>query len=215
MDKYPFIHKETHPHLEALFHEFLQEHQHELSNRVIESFLSSSEYYRLFVDAVCFPTPGHRERLDEAFHRFFSEIRLIHYISKLISRVSRDCYQREKKRLHHVSTSTLFYVLQSEGIAQEPQFSEKGEEVIDIVVRNAKRLLEHVSHPSLYQALTHLTKRQLDILELYFLYHLTHEEIGQVLGISQQSVSKSYNKALAALRVFYREGEGVGPERMD
>jgi len=97
----------------------------------------------------------------------------------------------------------------------EQKLPDKKDDVMDIVVRNAKSLSEHISHPALYRALTRLTKRQLTILELYFLYHLTHEEIGQVLGISQQSVSKSYSRALVSLRAFYREGETVGPERMD
>jgi RNA polymerase sigma factor (sigma-70 family) len=215
MEKYPFVYKELYPHLESVFNEFLRQHESELSNRVIESFLSNTEYYRLFVYAVCFPTPHHQKKLDEAFQQFFSEVRLVHYISKVISRVSRDRYQRERKRTYHMFGHSVIHTPKMDKEEWERYPPEKQEDVIDIVVRNAKRLSDHISDPSLYQALTQLTTRQIDILELYFLYHLTHEEIGQVLGISQQSVSKSYNKALTSLRALYKEGENVGSERMD
>jgi RNA polymerase sigma factor (sigma-70 family) len=213
MEKYPFVYKELHPHLEAVFNGFIQQYHHELSNQVIENFLSVTEYYQLFVDAVCFPTPRHRKQLDEAFRKFYAEIRLIHYISKLISRVSRDCYQKEKKQnrkrliLHNLNRDD-----QAVKEGWEQRLPGKEEEAIDIIVRNTKSLLDSVSDPFLYQALQQLTKRQLDILELYFLYNFTHAEIGQVLGISQQSVSKSYNRALHTLREIYKEGECIGTQ---
>ncbi|MED0676544.1 sigma-70 family RNA polymerase sigma factor [Aneurinibacillus thermoaerophilus] len=213
MEKYPFVYKESYPDLEAIFTAFLIQHKHELSNRVIDSFLSNTEYYKLFVDAVCIPTLHHRKKLDEAFQQFFTEIRLIHYISKLISRVSRDCYLKEKKR--HSYSLAPFCDISLDTNRPEYEVADKEEEVIDIVVRNTRHLLEHVSNPSLYKALQQLTRRQLDILELHFLHHLTHTEIGQVLGISRQSVAKSYNKAIRTLRLFYKEGECVGAERMD
>ncbi|MFT9847158.1 sigma-70 family RNA polymerase sigma factor [Aneurinibacillus sp. REN35] len=204
MEKYPFAYKETHPHLEAVFYTFLQEHHDQLSHRIVASFLSNPEYYRLFVDAVCFPAPHYHRQLDEAFRRHFSEIRLIHYLTKLITHAARDFYQKERKRRLHLSLYAVYN-----------RHSDQEKEVIELVVCSTKRLQDHISHPSLYKALSHLPKRQLTILELHFLYRLTHKEIGQVLGISQQSVSKSYSKALTSLRVFYREGEYIGSGRMD
>jgi hypothetical protein len=50
--------------------------------------------------------------------------------------------------------STLFCAPQPDKHEWEQKLPDKKDDVMDIVVRNAKSLSEHISHPALYRALT-------------------------------------------------------------
>ncbi|WP_336783471.1 sigma-70 family RNA polymerase sigma factor [Paenibacillus illinoisensis] len=71
-------------------------------------------------------------------------------------------------------------------------------------------LEEQISDPSLYAAFLRLTTREREVVNLSICKLLRDREIAQVLGVSQQSVSKTRKKALEKLRKAIIENGGIG-----
>ncbi|MFJ2046037.1 MULTISPECIES: sigma-70 family RNA polymerase sigma factor [Paenibacillus] len=71
-------------------------------------------------------------------------------------------------------------------------------------------LEEQISDPSLYAAFLSLTTREREVVNLSICRLLRDTEIAHVLGVSQQSVSKTRKKALEKLRKAIIKNGGVG-----
>ncbi|MED4205805.1 sigma-70 family RNA polymerase sigma factor [Neobacillus mesonae] len=207
MDKFPFPYERTHPHLKRKFERSILVYQAELLNPIIQSFLRNKTNYDLFVKSICFPTNENHIKLDRAFQQFYGEIRLIHYISKHLTHYSWHFYQKEKKEYeYHLYTFDQPIKEESNMYSLGSLISDGNNEVIDSILIQSKSLMDHVQDPKLYRALQRLTIKQRKALELYYLYNLTHTEIGKILQVSQQAVSKMINNALRKLRIYYMGG---------
>lgn len=87
------------------------------------------------------------------------------------------------------------------------------EESCDVVIESIisrNKLSDSIQDPKLHQAFNQLTKRQINILEFYFINGYTHSEIAKFLNISQQAVSKNFRKALQKLKHFYQREKNNG-----
>ena len=73
-------------------------------------------------------------------------------------------------------------------------------------------LEEQISDPSLYAAFLRLTTREREVVNLSICKLLRDREIAQVLGVSQQSISKTRKKALEKLRKAIIENGDSGYE---
>lgn len=67
-------------------------------------------------------------------------------------------------------------------------------------------LKEHISDQSLFQAYESLSTQQHLILSLAYVQGLNDKEISQIVGGSQQNISKHRLKALGKLRLLVTEG---------
>ena len=67
-------------------------------------------------------------------------------------------------------------------------------------------LENQISDPRLYSAFMRLTERERKILNLIVNCSLTDTEIAQFFNVSQQSISRSKNKALRKLREAIKKG---------
>lgn len=81
--------------------------------------------------------------------------------------------------------------------------------VVNQVTRKSYKLSEEISDENLYQAFSKLTDKQQEILEMIFIYRLSHKEIASYFGNSPQNISKLNKKALADMekRIKKREEE--------
>lgn len=197
--------------LERGWTDFIQRYKRELSHRIIKNFLSEKEHYQLFEEFVYFPTNENMEKLNEAFRKFYIAVRLTYYLSKLLSHTSRDYYQRQKKRRHHcllIFDQSASKNDSSDTIGELIASNEK--DTMDKAIDKQNDLLEHIEDPALYYALSHLNERQLTILKLSLLNRFTNKQIGSILGISQQAVSKSHRQAIKKLSTMYKERASYG-----
>ncbi|GHH99593.1 sigma-70 family RNA polymerase sigma factor [Neobacillus kokaensis] len=207
MDKFPFPYERTHPHLKKKFERSILAYKAELLNPIIQNFLRTKTNYDLFVKAVCFPTNQNHKKLNQAFQQFYGEIRLIHYISRLLTHYSWQYYQKKKKEAeYHLYTFDQPIKEESNNYSLGSLISDGNSEVIDSVLNQSKSLMDHIQDPKLYRAMERLTKKQRKALELCYLYNLSHTEIGKVLQVSQQAVSKTIKNALKKLRIYYKGG---------
>src|SRR5699024_11381841 len=86
---------------QTTFQAFTSQHSQALSNYVVQRFLSQESNYQLFATAICFPTEDNWRKLDQAFRQFYTEIRFINYIAKVLWRYGKDFrvkYQRDEAR---------------------------------------------------------------------------------------------------------------------
>lgn len=200
------LYKSLSPDLERKLADFTQRYKKELSHHIVKSFLSEKEHYQLFKEFVCSPTPENIQKLNQAFRKFYIAVRLTYYLSKLLSHTSRDYYQKQKKRQYYCLLIFDHPVRKndsSEPIGELIESNEKN--IVEETVDKQNDLLEHIEDPALYYALSQLSERQLTILKLSLLNHFTNRQIGNILGISQQAVSKSYRKAIKKLSMSYKE----------
>lgn len=190
--------------IDSLLREKLQllnlKFEHIQSNNIIKSFLSNENHYQLFINAVNFPSKDNNILLDSAFQRFFTEIRLIYYISQHLTFFARHYKMRIIKETKFSSPilDQPMKTTNSSLITFKELIDNSCEEIFECIVKT--QLLDYLQNPVLYKAFQQLTERQREILDFYFIYGFKHIEIAKMLGISQQAVSKSYQSALRKIR---------------
>lgn len=176
------------------YHTFVSRHRKALANPIIQQFLKDETNYHHFVQTVSFPTKQRWQQLNRSFQRFYTEIRLIDYISKTLWRYAKD-FRTQKERCRYVLILDQ-PIDKEEGLTHKDQLTNQGPKAC----REKTFILNLVEQPELYQALQTLTDRQLKLLDLYFCRDLTQKEIAHDWGVSQQSISKTFHKALDHLR---------------
>lgn len=179
---------------------FKLENPHFFSQPIVKSFLSDNTHHTLLENALEFPSKKNIELLDNAFKIHFSEIKLIKLISSTIYYYSIDFDKRIRKERSR-------YPL----IVDKP--TNDNNEILfkDLIVsdfnidsylemnNNLENLLED---EQLINALAKLTKKQKFILNAYYNLELKDVEIAKIMGVTQQSISKSRNRALEKLRLL-------------
>lgn len=180
--------------------EFMNEHYESLANPVIKAFLKEDRHFRLFASAICFPTPENKKRLDTVFKMFFSEIRFLKYISKIIHYYSID-FDRVRRKYED-----LYPLILDEPVNSDDNKTTFKDFIITEDYENEEKLTgdhshleDHIENKILFKAYKKLTTRQKEILQLAYIKDLTDTEIGKQLSISQQAVSKIHKKALSNL----------------
>lgn len=191
--------------MEKRFSSFFSQFEKELANPLLRGFFQSEDHSLLLVRLLSFPTQENMMCLNEAFRRFYIEKQITGYLSKVIHHKARD-YTRKYLKDKEACVTTLDQPLKADTTSTFLDLvSSEEDDAMDVLLNAMTNLQQHVSRPGLYTALNSLTDRQQVILNFYFLQNYTHKEIGDLLSISQQSVSKTYQKALFHLRKVLKE----------
>lgn len=195
----------AHPDAQKAFTSFKSKHGQALSNQVVQRFLNQQANYQLFTTAICFPTEENWERLDWAFRQFYTEIRFINYLSKVIWRYGRDFRSKHQRNEAHylIILDQPMQKEESSATTYKDQLADNSEN--DTL--KGESFLDQVDDFYLQEALKQLTDKQLRVLESYYAYNITQEEIACNLGVSQQSVSKTMKTTLDKLKDFYEREE--------
>lgn len=82
MDNFIHLKTKNDSFLKDKYQSFYFEYGQVLSNPIIKNFLSNKNNHQLFIKAIFFSSQESIKRLDSSFRLFFTEIRLIFYISK-------------------------------------------------------------------------------------------------------------------------------------
>lgn len=179
---------------EQRFFEFILNYDRALSNRLVQRFFSHEPNYRLFAKALCYSTEGDWEKLDHAFRKFYIEVRFVDYMNKVIWRFTRDFIDKSQRQ----RASQLLILnqpgwekdLSAESYKKWLTYRDEDTSIQD------QSLLSQVTNYRLYNFLNQLPERQYRILELYYMDALTQREIADLLGVSQQYISKTIRQNL-------------------
>lgn len=182
---------------------FIAENELIFRNRLIKSFLLKKENYFLLNQSIRHPTPETNNALDKAFQDHFAEIRLI---SQLSNELRRHAIRYDKK-VNLYRRSQLLILDQP--IHDETENNTSFKDVIkdkhaipvdEAALENNQDLQCYLENPTLFQAFSSLTSRQKQILNQAYLLKMSDTEIAAKEGVSQQSISKTRNRALRELR---------------
>lgn len=182
---------------------FIAENESIFRNRLMQSFLLKKENYFLLNQSIRHPTPETNKALDKAFQDHVAEIRLI---SQLSNELRRHAIRYDKKVNLYRRNQLLIL---DQPIHDETQNSTSFKDVIpdkyattvdEAVLENNQDLQYAIENPTLFQAFSSLTPRQKHILNQAYLFNLSDTEIAAKEGVSQQSISKTRNRALRELR---------------
>src|SRR5699024_2804541 len=185
---------------------FQSKHGQALSNQVVQRFLSQASHYELFATAICFPTEDNWQRLDQAFRQFYTEIRFINYIERVLWGYAKDFrvkYERDEARYLCMMDKPIQIKGESSAITYKDQLVDHRQDNTP----KGETLLDQVEDLQLQKALKQLTDKQLRVLDGYYVHNMTQKEIARSLGVSQQSISKIMKTALDKLKDLYEEGE--------
>jgi RNA polymerase sigma factor (sigma-70 family) len=174
-----------------------------LARRLIRSFLQNETSALLFHHAVAEPTIQNKQRVEERFQTFYEEIRCISYLSGLIH-YHAIAYDK-RIRAQTVGCPLRLHAPIGEedaGILLDLIADPEGEYMYNDVFNSLEELSEE---KPLYYALRLLTPKERRILEWGYLYNFSDTEIAEKLGVSQQTVSRTRNKALDKLRMSVKE----------
>ncbi|MCF3942931.1 sigma-70 family RNA polymerase sigma factor [Oceanobacillus alkalisoli] len=182
---------------------FIAENELIFRNRLVQSFLLKKENFFLLNQSIRHPTPKTNQALDQAFQDHFAEIRLI---SQLSNELRRHAIRYDKKVNMYRGNQLLIL---DQPIHDETKNNISFKDVItdkhaipvdEAVLANNQDLLCYIENPTLFQAFASLTSRQKQILNQAYLCNMSDTEIAAKEGVSQQSISKTRNRALKELK---------------
>lgn len=190
---------------------FIAENELIFQNYLLQSFLLKKENYSLLNQSIRYSTSDANKALDRAFQEHFAELRLI---SQLSNELRRHAIRYDQKINLYRNRQPLIL---DQPINEEETPSPSLVDIIkngdtsplDQALKNSLDLEAHIEDPALYQAILSLTPRQKHILTASYLLNMSDTEIAAKDGVSQQSISKTRNKALEILKqkLMAEEGE--------
>lgn len=174
-------------------------------NPILKSFLEIGSNLKIFSEYLENPQPESKAYLESAFKDFYSEIRIINYISKIIYYSSIDFDKKHRaiqKKFQLVLDQPIFdhekgQTTIKDTLLSEPQFETLNEQ---------QNLEDSITDFSMYQAFSVLTSREKMILTLCFIHCFTDTEIAKKIKVTQQAVSKTKKNALKKLKLKLIEG---------
>lgn len=179
----------------------------QLGNPVVRSFLKKRGHSELFANAVNHPSEENKEKLDQAFKQFYTEIRLIKYLSIILHNTAINYDKRNRLQYDR------YQLILDQPLKKEEDLSlidtikdDNSSQMFTIFSRDADASLEdYVDDPALYSALQRLTTREKEVLKLIFVFELRVTDIAKKMNISHQAVSKTKHRALQKLRDYLTE----------
>lgn len=193
------------------FNRYLKTNKEFFEEPIIKRFFANSSHVHLLKKAIESKDVEADKELNEKFTIFFLHYRLIKYVATLSKNYSVDF---DKK----VNTQKNRYLLNLDMPVNDTgatiiDLTETGDpSVLNQVIRKSRKLSEEISDEDLYQAFLNLTDKQKEILELAFIYGLSHKEIASYFGNSPQNISKLNKKALTNMHKDLKQGRKKNSE---
>ncbi|WP_409251824.1 sigma-70 family RNA polymerase sigma factor [Bacillus sp. SCS-153A] len=172
-------------------------------NQVVESFLSREENRKLLEEFLEDPSDSAEDGLNEAFKAHYFGIRFTSYVSSSLyfHSVNFD----KKARLER--DRQLLTLDKPLGDGEDASYKEMIADTEATSYYTEKNLEESISDETLMEAFQRLTERQRFILNLAYAEERSDTEIAEILGVTQQAVSKTHRKALKKLKNALEKGE--------
>jgi RNA polymerase sigma factor (sigma-70 family) len=169
------------------------------NNKIMKNFLSIEENQKLFESYKREPTEEKKKLLNKKYKKFAKTIRAISYLNKTIHFESKKMDQRI--RIHNQRFQLIL---------DKPTTKEDNTNLVDLVVDESiekqfdeitsEQLEDYINNPNVANSIKKLTEKQKNILYLLYVKNLKANEIAKITKVSQQSVSKTKNKAIEKIR---------------
>ncbi|AIC95857.1 sigma-70 family RNA polymerase sigma factor [Shouchella lehensis] len=166
---------------------------------MIELFLKEREHQQLFLTAQQYPTPMNQLALDDAFRRFFTRIKTVQYISKLIKGYSVDFDKRVRNQPLTVSIDEK---QTEDGYSTFIGMIRAGDVLGDLeqALDEEGSTTELFADKHISQAFSQLNSMQQTILIYSYFYGYQNKEIALFLDASEQRISYNKKRALERLK---------------
>lgn len=176
--------------------DYIHENKELFNNKLIKEFLKNKDNEALLINAICNSSKSNTDRLNEAFKDFYFSIRFTSYISSALY-FNAINFDKKNRKLQSRNLLTLDKPIKNTEVNtfKEMIHDEKAEIKVDSIVKS-ENIIDYIENTDLYEAVKGLTKKQIEILSLAYIYDMSDTEIGIILNKSQQTVSKTHRKAL-------------------
>ncbi|WP_226654450.1 sigma-70 family RNA polymerase sigma factor [Guptibacillus hwajinpoensis] len=166
-------------------------------NLLFQSFIQEEAHWESFMDAT--KDRESLNTLNSLFHKYYTEIRFIAYVTKLI-RYTAINFDRKRRLGHLRFPLTLDQPVGGSDTAwidliEDPETKEETNSFEEIFLEK-----------SLFLAYSRLTGKQKEALDLFYRSEYSDTEIARASGISQQAVSRRRKRALEKLSFAGKEG---------
>ncbi|HHK5552265.1 TPA: sigma-70 family RNA polymerase sigma factor [Bacillus tropicus] len=182
---------------------FYSLYQEKLEDPIMRNFLKDSDNYGLFLNAMERPTNDNKQLLDKAFKSYFKKVKIISYISNLIYFYSIG-FDKKVSINNKRNILNLDKPITNEGENHTTILDLMSDELTDITYMQFEKkqthLKEHITDELLYEGLSLLSKKQLEILNLYYVHQYNNKQISRILSVSEQTISYNHKKALKTLK---------------
>ncbi len=189
---------------------FVAENEQIFQNNLMRTFLQKKENCYLLDQSIRCSTSDTNKALDQAFQEHVAELRLISQLSNELRRHAIR-YDQKFNKYRKQQLLILDQPIKKEDINTsmvDVLTNDLTPPVDEAAIRNSQHLEYHIENLTLYYAILSLTPRQRYILNASYLFNMTDTEIAAKEGVSQQTISKTRNKALRKLkRKFLTETE--------
>ncbi|AIY76694.1 sigma-70 family RNA polymerase sigma factor [Bacillus tropicus] len=182
---------------------FYSLYQEKLEDPIMRNFLKDSDNYGLFLNAMEKPTNDNKQLLDKAFKSYFKKVKIISYISNLIYFYSIG-FDKKVSINNKRNILNLDKPITNEGENHTTILDLMSDDLTDITYMQFEKkqthLKEHITDELLYEGLSLLSKKQLEILNLYYVHQYNNKQISRILSVSEQTISYNHKKALKTLK---------------
>lgn len=182
---------------------FYSLYQEKLEDPIMRNFLKDSDNYGLFLNAMEKPTNDNKQLLDKAFKSYFKKVKIISYISNLIYFYSIG-FDKKVSINNKRNILNLDKPITNEGENHTTILDLMSDDLTDITYMQFEKkqthLKEHITDELLYEGLNLLSKKQLGILNLYYVHQYNNKQISRILSVSEQTISYNHKKALKTLK---------------
>ncbi|MED3642180.1 sigma-70 family RNA polymerase sigma factor [Caldifermentibacillus hisashii] len=185
---------------------FIKENKRFLEHKVVKSFLENEENKQLFLEVICYPTPENKQKLDDEFKKFFFNVRFTAFLSSILYFNSIN-YDKRHRKFKSRNQLTLDQPLEeNEELSFKDLLSDPSSEInVDNILRSSD-IKDFIVDPNLLKAIEKLTPKQKEVIDLAYVKGLSDTEIANLLGKSQQGISKLHKKALKNIYEYLKEG---------
>lgn len=168
---------------------------------ILQTFLDKNGNDQLLTDALKKPSLQSKALVDQAFKDFYTEIRLVKYISSLIHYSSID-FDRKQRKIHNRAQLILDQPLSEdqENATMKDLIPAANSEPSALLEKNCNTLEDLAATSALYHSLQSLTEKEKSVLTWHFLHGLSDTEISRKMGVTQQAITKTKRNALKKLR---------------
>ncbi|WP_054860778.1 sigma factor-like helix-turn-helix DNA-binding protein [Gracilibacillus sp. JCM 18860] len=188
---------------------FVEENKSLLEHKVVQNFLKNEAHQQLLIDAICNPTKENHELLDLSFKKHHFNARFTAYISTTLYFYALN-YDKNLRKDNERYTLTLDQPIKnSEGgdtlkeLLEDPTAQVSLENIID-----SNCIEDYVECSVLSEAVTKLSKKQKEVIDLYYVGGFSEKDIGVLLNKTQQVVSKLHRRALLNIYNYMQEKGG-------
>lgn len=179
-------------------------------DKLIKNFITDIDNKKILEEAFEYQTSESFKILDRVFKQYYFNVRITSYISTTIyySAMNFDKKERnESKRTQLILDSPINDASNNYLITRKDLLRDDSQDLLKLIKTDYMNINNFIESPHVIEAIETLTEKQKQILYLVFVEKFTHTEIAEILGVSQQAISKNQAKAINLIRKYLKEGD--------